>query len=181
MDYFLGEIRLFPVSWAPVNWLQCNGQIVSIRQYQALFSLLGNRFGGDGSTNFALPDLRGRAIIGWGRQASGSSYDYAQQGGSEEVALTIAQVAPHNHTIRGASPANSPSDVVQGIANNYLGSSGPSSAAPAQNLFAVPRSPVGLNAGVISNSGAGEEHNNMQPFLVLNFCISSSGIYPSHQ
>jgi len=177
MDYFLGEIRLFPFTWAPRDWLQCNGQIVPVQQYQALFTLLGKRFGGDGSTNFALPDLRGRAIVGYGQQASGSAYGYAQQGGSEGVALTIGQVAQHNHAVRGVSVSN-PADVVQGIANNYLGSSGASSAAPPQNLFAVPNSPIGLNAGVISNSGADETHNNMQPFIVLNFCICTSGIYP---
>jgi len=182
-DYFLGEIRAFSFGLVPQGWLSCDGQILQIQQYAALYSLLHTEFGGDGVNTFALPDLRGRVIIGLGSytdpSGQGYQYNYGNAGGAETVALTAAQTPPHNHALMGNTVAGS-----AGNPNaNYIASWGSSpQVTQSQNLYAAPASPntmVNLNPGSLAATGGGQGHSNMQPFQVINYCIATQGLYPS--
>lgn len=182
MDFFLGEIRLFPMRFAPEGWAVCDGALMSVRENQALFSLLGNRYGGDGKKDFALPDLRGRVAIGMTtnpkRLPPNVSTTYAQgaRGGEQQVALTEAMLPPHLHTL-GVSTvsATTASLSSQPLYADVIGS---------QPTYAkTPRADdlVPLSTRTISHSGAGGPHDNMQPSLALNFCIALRGDYPPRQ
>jgi microcystin-dependent protein len=159
---FLSEIRLMSFQFAPKGWALCNGQLLPINQNQALFSLLGTTFGGDGRVNFALPDLRGRTPI-----HVGSGHTLGERGGEQAHTLSIAELPTHTHVAQ-ASPtnANGPS-----ATSNFLGA--------ALNTYRAPDSLTSLNAGSITNVGGSQAHLNMQPFLTLSFCIALQGIFPS--
>ncbi|CAM3458184.1 tail fiber protein [Nocardioides dubius] len=159
---FLGEIRLMSFAYPPKNWALCNGQILSIAQNTALFSLLGTTYGGNGQTTFALPELRGRVPLGWG-----DGFDLGQTGGETAHTITLAEMPTHVHQLT-ASTARA------------------SSAAPAGNLLAAakagyrpPGSVVALRADALTNVGGTQPHENRQPFLTMSFCIAMAGIYPS--
>jgi microcystin-dependent protein len=170
---FLGEIRMFGGNFAPKGWAMCNGQILSIAQNTALFSLLGTTYGGNGVSTFALPDLRGRVPLHLGQGPGLSNYTEGQQGGSENVTLLLAQMPAHNHTISGvnsggnqAGPANGSFAVEStGTSLNYANSSAP------------PISP--MNPAMLSQTGQSQPHNNQQPYLCINFIIALVGIFPS--
>jgi microcystin-dependent protein len=148
--------------FAPKGWALCNGQLLPINQNQALFSLLGTTFGGDGRVNFALPDLRGRTPI-----HVGSGHTLGEKGGEQAHTLSIAEVPTHTH-VAMASPTNADSPVGT---NNVL--------AGALNCYRGPDSLVSLNPGSLVNTGGSQAHLNMQPFLTLSFCIALQGIFPS--
>ncbi|HVV44978.1 MAG TPA: tail fiber protein [Bryobacteraceae bacterium] len=178
-DYFLGEIRMFGFNFAPQDWAMCQGQPMPIQQNAALYSLLGIRYGGDGRTTFQLPDLRGRVPVSQGMAASGTLYEIGEQAGMEAVSLTAAQAPPHTHDLQvvGATGTTAaPSDLYfAGVVNDASGNSHP--------IYATANgagAPVAVNSGTVSAAGGGP-HNNMQPFSVLNFCISVAGIYPPRQ
>jgi microcystin-dependent protein len=161
---FLSEIRLFSFEFAPRSWALCNGQLLPINQNQALFSLLGTTFGGDGRVNFALPDLRGRTPI-----HVGSGHTLGERGGEQAHTLSIAELPTHTHNANASSATASAT-----IPNNTL--------VLAQSGFEIYRSPTNLGAmspGTVANVGGSQAHLNMQPFLVLNFCIALQGIFPS--
>ena len=161
---FLSEIRILSFGYAPRGWAFCNGQLLPINQNQALFSLLGTTYGGNGQTNFALPNLQGRVPI-----HVGSGHTLGEQGGEQSHTLSIAELPTHTHTLN-ASAANG---TVTIPTNNLLGgSSNQPYRAPDNNLAA-------MNAGTVTNIGGSQAHLNMQPFLVLNFSISLQGIFPS--
>jgi microcystin-dependent protein len=171
MDEYIGMIKLFAGNFAPKNFLFCEGQTMSIAQYSALFAILGTTYGGDGKTNFKLPDLRGRVSIGAGNGPGLTPRVPGETGGTENVTLTVDQIPPHNHTynaLSGNREAPSPE-------GNFLGT--------AAGNFYSQQDPgdllLPMNAGAISNSGGGQAHNNMQPFLSLNYIICVFGIYPS--
>lgn len=175
-DWFLGEIRAFPMSWAPDGWALCNGAQLQIQQNAALYALLGTTFGGNGSTTFNLPDLRGRTLTG--TSLSDPAYQRGMAGGTETVSLLTSQIPPHNHSINMISqPGTFPVPT-----GNFLSSAGTSAAVPtAPNLFATPTttsSMIPLNPLTLSNTGAGTGHNNMQPSLVVNYCIAILGLFP---
>jgi microcystin-dependent protein len=159
---FLSEIRLMSFVFAPKGWALCNGQLMPINQNQALFSLLGTTFGGDGRVNFALPDLRGRTPI-----HVGSGHTLGERGGEQAHTLSIAELPTHTHTFN-ASQANASTALT---ANNMFGTSN-NAYAPASNLTSI-------NSGTITNTGGSQAHLNMQPFLTLSFCIALQGIFPS--
>jgi microcystin-dependent protein len=163
---FLSEIRLMSFSYAPRGWALCNGQLMPINQNQALFSLLGTTFGGDGRTTFALPDLRGRTPI-----HVGSGHTLGERGGEQAHTLSIAELSTHTHVLNAsATNGNAPTpgspqpNVLARTVNNIYG--------PANNL-------VALNPGTVTNVGGSQAHLNMQPFLTLTFCIALQGIFPS--
>ena len=162
---FVSEIRMFGFDFAPKDWAKCDGTLINISQNPALYSLLGNAFGGDGHTNFALPDLRGRVPV----HSDGSPYPRGVMAGQEVVTLTTAELPIHTHNVNVCSnEAGS-----QSAAGMYLG---------ANNAFAVysaPQNLAALNNTSVSMEGGGQWHNNMQPSLVVNFCIALMGTYPS--
>jgi microcystin-dependent protein len=169
---FIGEVRLFPYNFAPKTWAYCAGQLLSIAQNTALFSLLGTTYGGDGRTTFALPDLRGRAINGVGN-SGGGQYVQGQVAGQETVTLIQTQMPQHNHTWTGTSDAaNTPPPT-----NNHFG--GGRAAGNPVGLYGPPTAPVVLAPTTIGLAGGSQPHNNMQPYLVLAYCIALQGIFPS--
>lgn len=167
---YVGEIRMFGGNFAPMGWLFCNGDILSISDYETLFMLIGTTYGGDGQTNFALPDLRGRLPIHQGQgQGQALGFTLGQLGGAETVSLVDNQIPVHTHALMASStPANS----TQG-SNNLIGQ--------ADNIRVystdVPTVPMAPTA--IASVGSGQAHSNMQPYLCVNFIISYSGIFPS--
>jgi microcystin-dependent protein len=171
---FIGEIRMFGGNFAPSGWALCNGQLLSIAQNSALFSILGTSFGGNGQTTFGLPDLRGRVPIQQGQGLGLSPYNIGQQGGSEQVTLLQAQMPAHNHIVNATSD-NASTD------------------AASANLLATPSAGRGQNASqiygtgaavtmaptMIAPSGGSQPHENVQPYLCVTFIIALEGIYPS--
>lgn len=160
---FLAEIRLMSFEFAPKGWAPCNGQLLPINQNQALFSLLGTTYGGNGQTNFALPDLRGRVPI-----HVGSGHTLGERAGEQAHTLSIAELPTHTHQAQATSAAG---DTVLPT-GNLLGDS-PS------RLYAPPLAPTTLEPSSVVNTGGGQPHLNMQPFLTLGFCIALQGIFPS--
>jgi microcystin-dependent protein len=159
---FLSEIRIMSFGYPPKGWALCNGQLLPINQNQALFSLLGTTFGGDGRVNFALPNLQGRAPI-----HVGSGHTLGEPGGEQSHTLSTAELPTHQHPFH-ASQANAnmptPANAMFGTSNNMY--------AGATNLTTI-------NPGTITNAGGSQAHLNMQPFLTLSFCIALQGIFPS--
>lgn len=166
---YLGEIGIFPFSFAPRNWAQCNGQILSIAQNNGLFALLGTFYGGNGVQNFALPDLRGRAPLCYGQGAGLSNYTIGEVTGTETVTLLTSQLPAHNHSLSGSSSVGPQSDP----ANNFFAAygEGVKSYAGSSNTT--------LNPSTVTNTGGNQAHTNIQPYLTLNYCIALQGIFPS--
>jgi len=159
---FLSEIRIMSFEFAPKGWALCNGQLLPINQNQALFSLLGTTFGGDGRVNFALPDNRGRLPI-----HVGSGHTLGEKGGEQAHTLSISELPTHTHVLQGINT----NAVTNGPTGNSL--------ANTTDLYHAPTSLVSLNPGSVTNVGGSQAHTNMQPYLVLNFCIALQGIFPS--
>jgi microcystin-dependent protein len=159
---FLSEIRIMSFVFAPKGWALCNGQLLPINQNQALFSLLGTTFGGDGRVNFALPDLRGRTPI-----HVGSGHTLGERAGEQAHTLSISELPTHTHVAR-AQPAVgtevSPTNAVL---------------SQASNVYSQPGGLATLNPATIANTGGSQAHLNMQPFLTLSFCIALQGVFPS--
>lgn len=175
---FLGQIELFAFAAIPRGWAQCAGQQLQIAQNQALFSLLGLTYGGDGFRTFALPDLRGRVPI-----ASGADYTIGQQGGQETHVLTAGELPAHNHALMAdanASPttATPSQSTVLGRSSGRTTPSGPSFSA---NLYATANSIAALNPAALGAAGGGQPHQNMMPSLALTWCIyiDQHGLYPT--
>ncbi len=161
---FLSEIRILSFKFAPKGWAWCDGQVLPISQNQTLYSLLGTTFGGNGVDHFALPDLRSRTPI-----HPGSGHRLGERGGEESHALSTKEMPWHTHTLNGSS-----ADGTEVVPSGTL----LAKAAPA-NPYHAPAGLAAMNAGSISSVGGSEPHQNMQPFLTLNFCIALQGLYPS--
>ena len=165
---FLAEVKIVGFNFAPRGWAFCDGQILPINQNQSLFSLLGTTFGGDGRTSFALPDLRGRTPVHEGTGTSGHSVSLGQRSGEETHTLAVSEMPAHDHVAQGSS-ANADQNNPQ---NNLLGG--------ALNLYTTSTSNLTQVASeTVGNTGGSQGHNNMQPFLALNFCIALRGLFPS--
>lgn len=166
---YIGEIRMFGGNFAPAGWMFCEGQLLPISENEALFNLIGTTYGGDGQETFALPDLRGRIPIHAGTGSAGTTYGLSEQGGTESVTLTSAQMPAHAHPLY-ASPA----------AADQRNPAGAQFALPEEPLYASPgASPPNLDAGIVGAGGGNQPHDNMQPYLCVNFIISLFGIFPS--
>ncbi|TSE11612.1 phage tail protein [Mesorhizobium intechi] len=159
---FLSEIRIMSFVFAPKGWALCNGQLLPIAQNQALFSLLGTTFGGDGRVNFALPDYRGRVPI-----HVGGGHTLGERGGEEGHTLSIGELPQHIH-IEQASTANADVAAPNG---NFLGT--------VTNVYTPLANPTSLSSGTLAPVGGSQAHMNMQPFLTVSFCIALQGIFPS--
>jgi microcystin-dependent protein len=162
---FLSEIRIMSFSFAPKGWALCNGQLLPINQNQALFSLLGTTFGGDGRVNFALPDIQGRVPI-----HVGDGHSLGERGGEQAHTLSIAETPTHIHSVNGNTSATGGTASPN---NNFLGAG--------NNVYTAPNAGTltSLQPGTITNTGGSQAHQNMQPFLTLSFCIALQGIFPS--
>lgn len=165
-DPFVAEIRIVSFSFPPRGWAFCNGQLLPINQNQALFSLLGTTYGGNGQTTFALPDLRGRTPIHF----DNSSIQLGQVAGEENHTITVDETPPHSHPVKivNADGANTP-PLTPSISKSKI----------EQRFSTVNPGSTVMNPSSVSNSGGGQPHNNMQPSLVLNYCIALFGIFPS--
>ncbi len=168
---FIAEVRIFAGNFAPRGWAFCNGQLLPIAQNTALFSLIGTTYGGDGRTTTALPNLQGRAPMHPGRGPGLSDYRLGQKGGSETVTLTEAQLASHPHTAQATMNAATSNDPNAKL----VASSAGRVVTPVFGTGAL----VQMNTSSLSNTGGGGPHNNMQPFLTMNFIIALVGLYPS--
>lgn len=175
---FLGEIRLFSFSFAPKGWALCNGQSLPINQNQALFSLLGTMYGGDGRTTFSLPDLRGRTPI-----HLGSGFTQGQLGGEENHTLTVQELPAHIHFARAnntngiAGIAGITPDATKSVAQGLVSLQG--GGTTAAQIYGTGPGTASMHPATIGNSGGSQAHNNMAPFLTLNFGIALQGIFPS--
>jgi microcystin-dependent protein len=164
---FFGEILIFAATTIPSGWAPCNGQLLPIAANQALFSLLGNTYGGDGISTFALPDLRGRLPLGEGQGPSLSAYTLGENGGQDLVSLDIDQTPLHSHVVSGSpSPADASSP-----SGNLLSTEA--------QIFTTAVDNTALKADALSTVGRSTPHENRMPSLALNFCICINGIYPS--
>jgi len=161
---FISEIKIFSSYYAPRGWALCNGQLLPINQNQALFALLGTTYGGNGQTNFALPNFRGKVPV-----HVGNGHVLGETAGTPSVTVSIQQMPEHLHMLMAS---NTQGDSVAPGSNSVLARS-------TADAYAPPQSLVALRAGSVSNVGGSQPHNNMQPYLVLNFCIALQGIFPS--
>jgi microcystin-dependent protein len=176
---FLGQIQMFGFNFAPRGWALCNGQILSISQNTALFSLLGTQYGGNGTTNFALPNLQSRVAMHVGTDTFGNNYVQGEQGGEETVQLIISEIPSHNHAFSGtASNAN---DKRPKTGAAFAQTTKPGPVSPGDNYYAQDNSPTvtAINPNTVAAYGAGSRHNNLQPYLTVNFCIAMAGIFPA--
>ena len=162
---YLGEVKIVSFGFAPKGWAFCSGQLLPINQNQALFSLLGTTYGGNGQTTFALPDFRGRVPI-----HVGTGFTLGQAGGKEYHTLRQSEMTEHNHFV---SATNTKGSFI--VPNGNL----PANSAPSTFYNGSTSKPVIMNTVTISNSGGGQPHENRQPYSVLMFCIALQGIYPS--
>ena len=171
---FMGQIEIFSFNFAPKGWAQCDGQLLPINQNQALFSLLGTTFGGDGRVNFALPDMRSRIPISFGPQAT-----LGQRGGEEAHTLASNEMPAHIHQIAVDSTAgavNKPTTLTVLGKSSGISTTGQ---ALAINAYGSGGAAATMDSRMISNVGGSQPHENRQPFLVLNFCMALQGIFPS--
>jgi microcystin-dependent protein len=167
---FLGEIRAFGFGFPPKGWALCNGQIMSIAQNTALFSLLGTYYGGNGVNTFALPNLQSQVPLGYGTSIAGNTYVIGEFGGVENVALTQSTMPTHNHNLLGINAAG---------ADHFPGAGAYSNASSTNAYYATDAVPVSLNPATVLTAGSGLPHSNIQPYLTISWCIALTGIFPS--
>jgi microcystin-dependent protein len=167
---FLSEIRIMSFNFAPQGWALCNGQLLPINQNQALFSLLGTTYGGDGRVNFALPDLRGRVSF-----HMGNGHTLGERGGQESHSVTLSEMPGHVHTLTNANNAatGGTTNADQGNpVGNYWANAG-------KSIYTTAAPNSAMSPATVSNVGGSQPHENRSPFLTLNFCIALQGIFPS--
>lgn len=169
VECYVGEIRMFAGDYAPEGWAMCDGQVIPINGNEALYSLIGNTYGGDGVSNFALPDMRGRVPISAGAKA-GNNYVLGQAGGTETVTLTADQMPKHTHAVNAQSVAGNLTPPTNGVW-----------AATPVAAYEVPGASVlaPMNREAVAAAGGSQAHENMMPFMTLNFVIALSGLYPT--
>ena len=160
---FLSEIKIMSFNFPPKGWALCNGQTLPINQNQALFALLGTTYGGNGQTTFALPNLRGQVPV-----HMGNGHALGEAAGAAAVSVNMQQLPAHTHAVMASATAANSDDASAGV----LGQAG-------QNMYGPFASPVAMAPNSVSNAGSSQPHNNMMPYLVLNFCIALQGIFPS--
>ena len=180
-DAFVGEIRIFGFNFPPRGWAQCNGQLLAISQNTALFSLLGTQFGGDGRVTFGLPDLRDSAPLHQGQGTGLSPYSVGDQTGSGIVTLQTSELPAHSHGM----VADSAAATSTGAAGNmpalggHVPITGPPALAVSSYTNVAPDTSTSMAS--LAGGGGGQPHNNLMPYLVLNYCIALQGIFPSRQ
>ena len=172
-EFFIGKIMMVGFNFAPRQFAQCNGQLLPINQNQALFSLMGTQYGGNGITNFALPDLRSRTPVGYASSVDSAwqptSVQMGQAAGVENVTLLTTNLPAHTHLVNATTAAGTSRNPLDGL---FATESTPS-------IYAAPSTTVPLNATTIGATGGNQPHSNVQPYATINFCIALSGIFPS--
>lgn len=168
---FVGEIRMFAGNFAPRGWAFCDGQLLAVSQNDALFSLFGTIYGGDGRTTFGLPDLRGRIPIHAGSGPGLTTRRLGEKSGAENVTLTASELPAHGHDVRVSTAVGTDSDPT----GEYLGAS------PTVRVFRPGTPNMAMNSDAITAVGGNQQHNNVMPFLCINFIVALVGIYPSRQ
>jgi microcystin-dependent protein len=170
MDVFIGFIAMFGLNYQPQGWAFCNGQLISIADNSALFALLGTTYGGDGQDTFGLPDMRGRVPIHMGNGAGLTSRIIGDHSGVESVTLITTQIPAHTHNLVGITEAGSTSVPTGAMLAN---------AGALDKEYGTPGTLTSMNLKAISTTGGNQPHENVQPYLVVNYCISLVGIFPS--
>lgn len=169
-DPFVAEIRIFPFNFAPKGWAFCDGQLMPISQNTALFSLLGTTYGGDGKSNFALPDMQGNAPMHPGQGPGLSLHDLGESGGSETETLLEPEIPAHSHAMMASTqPGEDPSPGANEALARSIGAS-------LYQTTTTPFVPMSVNA--VTPAGGDQPHNNLMPYLTLNFCIALQGVFP---
>ncbi|WP_139490610.1 phage tail protein [Brevibacillus dissolubilis] len=168
MEQYVGEIRMFAGNYAPTGWALCNGQIISIAENELLFALIGTIYGGDGQTTFALPDLRGRVPVHTGQNPQTQTvYNLGAKGGVETVQLTSSQLAAHTHTVKASAT------LTTNVPTGALWAKG------GANRFSTVAPDGTMNATLVSSIGGNQPHDNMMPYVPINFIIAVEGLFPS--
>lgn len=181
-DAYIGEIEIFAFGYAPRGWALCQGQLMAIQQNQALFSLLGTTFGGDGRTTFALPDLRGRLAMGQGNGQGLTPRSVGEQGGEENHTLSIAETPQHTHPLAAAANADVANNTEipgPGVVLSKTTGKQKNGTDFTVNLYAADTTPNQAMASAAVGRTGGQPHNNLMPYLGVNFCICLQGIFPS--
>ncbi|MFZ0302082.1 MAG: tail fiber protein [Terracidiphilus sp.] len=171
-DQFLGEIRLFPFNFAPYEWATCSGQILPLSQNTALFALLGTQYGGNGTSTFALPNLQGRVALDQGSGLGLTPRTIGEIAGSATVTLLASEIPAHTHGLKCAT-------TVGNAANPSGNSFGSAERGKPPGYAATGGAALVMNPSAVGNTGGGEPHDNMQPYLTMNYCIALTGIFPS--
>ena len=171
MDPFVAEIRIFPFNFAPKGWAFCDGQILPLSQNTALFSLLGTTYGGDGKSNFALPNMQGNAPMHPGQGPGLSLHDLGETGGSDTVSLLESEIPSHSHGLFANSVAGDTNGPSPQVSMTRSANATAYSATTNSSL-------VSMSGNTLAPAGGDQPHNNMQPYLTLNFCIALQGVYP---
>ena len=169
-DPFVAEIRIFPFNFAPKGWAFCDGQILPLSQNTALFSLLGTTYGGDGKSNFALPNMQGNAPMHPGQGPGLSLHDLGETGGSDTVSLLESEIPAHSHAMMASTQDGLDSHPVNNLLAQGIGI--------AQYTDSGTGPFTSLNGSALAPAGGDQPHNNMQPYLTLNFCIALQGVFP---
>ena len=167
---FVAQIQIVGFNFAPIGWAECNGQLIAISQNTALFSLLGTQYGGNGTSNFALPNLQGMSPVHAGNGVGLTPITIGETGGSSAVTLTTAEIPSHTHTVA----CNSGMGDQYGPQGNFWATD-----AGGNNEYASGSANATMASGAIATAGSTQPHNNMQPYLVLNFIIAMQGIFPA--
>lgn len=168
---FIGSIMMFGFNFAPLDWAFCNGDSLSIANYTTLFALIGTNFGGDGVQTFNLPDMRGRVPVHQGQAAGFPQFSMGQRGGEETVTLNASQMPIHNHTVNANSASGDTGDPKSAIFAN--------SGATDREYLSTGAANIHMSSQTMTSNGGNQPHDNMQPFLTVNFCIAFNGIFPS--
>jgi microcystin-dependent protein len=170
-DPFVAEIRIFPFNFAPKGWAFCDGQLLPLSQNTALFSLLGTTYGGDGKSNFALPNMQGNAPMHPGQGPGLSLHDLGETGGSQTVSLLESEIPSHPHVMRASGDVADNNNPAAAMLAKPVGRG--------NNLYITNTSPLAmLDQNALAPAGGDQPHNNMQPYLTLNFCIAMQGVFP---
>ncbi len=172
-DPFVAEIRIFPFNFAPKGWAFCDGQILPLSQNTALFSLLGTTYGGDGKSNFALPNIQGGGAMHAGQGPGLSLRDLGETGGEQTVTLLTSEIPQHQHQFGGSVATGGGATTPTG----NIWAEAPAGRGGFVNIYGTPAN-VALNPNCLLPTGGGLPHNNLQPYLTLNFCIALQGVYP---
>lgn len=166
---YVGEIRMFAGNFAPAGWMFCDGQLLPISENETLFQLIGTTYGGDGQSTFALPNLQSRIPLHMGTGPDGTNYQLAEMGGVEQVTLTVQQIPAHSHPLLASTGPGAETTPGNNVTGTPL----------TKRIYAPVNSPGAMNAGAVTPVGGSQPHDNVQPFLCINYIISLFGIFPS--